>query len=203
MPTSLPRTPVPLIPFPYSPPSVARRLLTDGYWLGLFGFRGKPAAGSQQLFMFFPKGLDLHIHARGQIKLHQRIHRLLRRLKNVEQALVSANFELLPRLLVHVRRSQHAILVLHRGQGNWPRNLSHGTAGGFDNLARRLVQNAVVVSLEPDANSFFSNHVFTLSNPLRHLRKERSGGRPQAAFSFCSGQPPGLSLSSLATAQSR
>ena len=38
--------------------------------------------------MFITKRLDLHIHARRQVKLHQRVHRLLRRLENVEQTLV-------------------------------------------------------------------------------------------------------------------
>jgi len=37
--------------------------------------------------MLFPERLDLHIHARRQIQLHQRIDRLLRRLQNIEQAL--------------------------------------------------------------------------------------------------------------------
>src|SRR6266851_4035919 len=115
--------------------------------------------------MFFTERLDLDIHTRGQIKLHQRVHRLLRRLENIEQALVGTDLKLFPRLLVHMRRTQYAVLVLHRGQWNRSRNLRAGTAGGFDNLARRLVQDAVVVRLQPNANSFFSNHVFTLLTP--------------------------------------
>src|SRR5581483_2464468 len=55
------------------------------------------------------KCLDLHVHARRQIQLHQRIHRILRRLENIEQALVRPDFKLLPALLVHVRRPQHCV----------------------------------------------------------------------------------------------
>src|SRR5271165_1127469 len=126
---------------------------------------GRPPSAVQRaqarsvLLMLFPERLDLHIHARRQIKLHQRVHRLLRRLENIEQPLVGADLKLLPRLLIHVRRTQHAVLVLHRGQWNRPRNLCPGAPRRFHNLARRLIQNAVVVSLQPNANSFFSNHV--------------------------------------------
>src|ERR1700693_433121 len=123
--------------------------------------------------MFLAKRLDLDIHARRQIELHERIDRLLRRLKNIEQALVSADLELLPRLLIHVRRTQHAVFVLHRGQRNRPGNLRAGTPRRFHNLARRLVEDAVVVSLQPDANSFFSNHcVISLTPPGISQRKE-------------------------------
>src|SRR6266436_940683 len=129
--------------------------------------------------MFFPERLNLHVHACRQIELHQRVHRLLRGLENIEQTLVRADLKLLPRFLIHVRRTQHAVLVFHRGQWNRPRNLCPGAARGFHNLARRLVQDAVVVSLQPDANSFFSNHV-SLSLPLplsaggKNLRQEAS-----------------------------
>ena len=43
--------------------------------------------------MFFSERLNLHIHARRQIELHQRVDRLLRRLQNIEQALVGADLE--------------------------------------------------------------------------------------------------------------
>src|SRR6266446_6074746 len=115
--------------------------------------------------MFLPKRLNLHINPRRQIELHQRIHRLLRRLQNVEQPLVGADFKLLPRLLIHVRRPQHAVLVLHRGQRNRSRNLRAGAFCRLHDLARRLIQNAVVVGFQPNANSFFSSHC-SLSLPL-------------------------------------
>src|SRR5205085_10295797 len=64
------------------------------------------------LFMFFPESLDLHIHACGKIELHQRIHGLRRRIENVKQTFVRADLKLFAGLLVHVRRTQHRVLVL-------------------------------------------------------------------------------------------
>src|SRR6185436_1819803 len=52
------------------------------------------------------KGLNLDIDAGGQVEFHQCVHRLRRRLQDVEKALVSADFELFARLLIHVRRTQ-------------------------------------------------------------------------------------------------
>ena len=55
------------------------------------------------LLMVLTKGIDLDVHSRRKIELHQRVDRLRRRIENVHQSLVSSNLELLARLLVHVR----------------------------------------------------------------------------------------------------
>src|SRR5450759_1469288 len=108
--------------------------------------------------MFLPKRLDLHVHAGGEVELHDRVHPLLGWLEDVEQALVGADLELLARLLIHVRGTQHAVLVLDRGQRNRARDLCAGASRGFHDLAGALVEHAIVVSFQPDPNSFFSNH---------------------------------------------
>src|SRR6266852_1142955 len=122
--------------------------------------------------MLFPKRLDLDVHTRRLVELHECIHRLLRGLENVEQTLVGADLELLARLLVHVRGAQDAIFVLHRGQWNWARDLCAGAPRRLDNLTRGLIQDAIVVCLQPDANSFFSNHVGFLTPSGYPERKE-------------------------------
>src|SRR5271165_3234341 len=109
--------------------------------------------------MFLPKRLDLDVHTCRQLQLHERVHRLLRRLENVEEALMGADLELLPRLLVHVGRAQHAILVLHRRQRNRSRYLRAGAACRVHNFTRGLVENAIIVSFQADPDSFFTNHV--------------------------------------------
>src|ERR1700722_14268936 len=141
--------------------------------------------------MFFSERLNLHIHTRRQIELHQRVHRLLRRLENIEQALVRADLKLLPRLFIHVRRTQHAVLILHGGQRNRPGNLRARTLGRVHNLASRLIQNAIVVSLQPYANSFFSNHNVTLLTPPGVSgRKELAAGcKPLFVLLMWSGPP--------------
>src|SRR5579864_6571222 len=188
MPTFFPRIPA-TFAICFSVPSVANR-----YWLVVVARAPPPAKPAEfhsawtaeggrpyTLLVFLPEGLDFHIHAGRQIELHQCIDRLLRGLEDVEQSLVRPDLEGLARFLVHVRRTQHAVFVLHRGQRNRARDLGAGAPSGFDDLTRGLVQDAVVVGFQPDANSFFSNHV-SLSRPSRLNRKERTGGKLQAAL---------------------
>src|SRR5579872_3104831 len=125
------------------------------------------------LFTLFAERFDLYIHSRGQIQLHQRVHRLLRRLENIEEALVGADFELLARFLVDVRRTQYRVFVFHRGQRNRTRDLRPGAFGRVHNFSGRLIENAIVVSFQPDANSLFSYHYFiSLTPPGVSGRKE-------------------------------
>jgi hypothetical protein len=55
--------------------------------------------------MALPSELDLDVHARGEIELHQRVHRLGRGVDDVEEPLVRPDLELLATLLVDVRRA--------------------------------------------------------------------------------------------------
>ena len=109
-----------------------------------------------RMFYLFPfsKRLDLDVDACWKIQFHQRIHRVLSGLENIEQTFMRPDFELFARLLIHMRRPQHRIAVLNGGQRNWPRHSCTGPLGGVDNLRRRLVQNAVIVRLEADADAF-------------------------------------------------
>src|SRR5690242_12697357 len=54
-----------------------------------------PVMFLSSIFMALLSGLDLDVDAGGQVQLHERIERLLRRLEDVEEPLVSADFELL------------------------------------------------------------------------------------------------------------
>src|SRR6185437_2825527 len=94
--------------------------------------------------------LDLDIDAGGEVELHQRVHRLRRRVDNVEHALMRADLELLTRLLVDVRRAQHGELLDFGRQRNRPAHARTGTFGGVDDLARRLIEDAMIVRPEPD-----------------------------------------------------
>src|SRR5947208_14718312 len=64
-----------------------------------------------------------------------------------------------------MRRPQHTIFVFHRRQRNRSRDIRHGAPCGRYDLRRGLVQDAVIVSLQPDANFFVSYHVFSLTPP--------------------------------------
>src|SRR5208282_3346059 len=76
---------------------------------------------------------------------------------------MSANLKLLTRLLVHVRRTQNTVLILNGRQRNRSRNLCPRALRGVHDFARGLVKNAIVVCFQPDADSFFANHVSCLS----------------------------------------
>src|SRR5262249_37101661 len=94
--------------------------------------------------------LDLDVDAGGQIKLHQRVHGLRRRVDDVEQPLVGAHLELLAALLVDVRRTVDRELLDPGRQRNRAPHLRTGALGGGDDLARRRIEDAVIERLEPD-----------------------------------------------------
>src|SRR5215510_3730866 len=91
--------------------------------------------------------LDLDVHPRGEGELHQRVDRLRCRREDVQKALVGPDLELLPRLLVDVRRAQDTELVAHGGQWDRPRDPRAGSPRSIHDLGRGLVEDAVVVGL--------------------------------------------------------
>src|SRR6202012_1275854 len=51
--------------------------------------------------------LDLHVHAGRKLELHEGVHGLIRWVQNVHQALVRADFELVPGVLIAVGSRQN------------------------------------------------------------------------------------------------
>src|SRR5712691_5520741 len=94
--------------------------------------------------------LDLDVDAGGEIELHQRVHRLRRRIDDVEQPLVRAHLELLTALLVDVWRTVDRELLDPRRQRDRAAHLRTGALGGRHDLARRRIEDAVIERLEPD-----------------------------------------------------
>src|SRR6185369_2884317 len=94
--------------------------------------------------------LDLDVDAGGEIELHQRVHRLRRRIDDIEQALVGAHLELLAALLVDVRRAVDGEFLDLGRQRNRAAHLSARALGGRHDLARRRIEDAVIERLEPD-----------------------------------------------------
>src|SRR5207247_8341239 len=76
---------------------------------------------------------------------------------DVDQALVRAHLEVLPRVLVLERAPDHAVDVLLGGQGHGPGDGRAGTGRVLDDRRRRLVQGLVVVALEADADLLLSH----------------------------------------------
>src|SRR5690349_693474 len=95
--------------------------------------------------------LDLDIYAGGEVELHQRIDGLRRRIDNVEHAFVGADLKLLARFLVDMRRAQDSELLDLCRQGDRTAYPRPGPLCHVDNLARRLVEHAMVIG--PQANA--------------------------------------------------
>src|SRR3990172_2211700 len=110
-----------------------------------------PSAPKVQRIVRFPSlQFYLDVDPGGDIELAQRVDGLLGRFQNVEQPLVRANLELVARFLVDVRRTVHGESFDARGQGNRACHSSAGASHGLDDLTHRLIQDAVVVGLEPN-----------------------------------------------------
>src|SRR5690606_22840133 len=137
--------------------------------------------------------------ARGQIQAHQRVHGLGRRLQDVDKPLVRAHLELLPGVLVNVRRTQHGKHVPLRRKGDGPRHRGAGALSRLHDALGGTVQQLVVKSFQPDADFLCHIAANCLLLPLpgptpvappgrRGLRRKfpRGAGAPR-------GQPPASS----------
>src|SRR5712691_10086145 len=107
--------------------------------------------------IFFSDGLflelDLDVDARLKVQLHEGVDRLLRWIVDVDEPLVRANLELLARVLVDEgtlddRELLDACRQRDRTGDRRPRPLR-----GLDDLRRGLVDELVVVRLEPDPDA--------------------------------------------------
>src|SRR5207249_11672063 len=109
----------------------------------------------------FMSELDLDVDAGRQVEPHQRVDRLRGRRVDVDQPLVRAHLEVLPRVLVLERRADHAVDVLLGGQGHRPGDGGAGPLSSLDDRLSRLVELLVVVALE--SNSDLLSHLRTVT----------------------------------------
>src|SRR5215217_1143152 len=115
--------------------------------------------------------LDLDIDTCRQIEPHQRVDGLGSGVDDVDQTLVRPHLKVLPTVLVLMRGADHTEDVLLRGQWHRPGDLRARTRHCVDDLARRRVNDLVVVGLQPDADllsrhrlSFFSSFCVLLAH---------------------------------------
>ena len=116
------------------------------------GRRPRLAGGTRRPAALGGLDLDLDVDAGGQVEALQRVDRLGRRLEDVEQALVDAHLEVLAAVLVLVRRADDRVAVLLGGQRDRAPDRGLGAQHRLDDLLRRLVDDLVVVRLQPDAD---------------------------------------------------
>ena len=96
--------------------------------------------------------LDLDVHTTWQLELGQRVNRLLVGRVNLDEALVSAQLELLPGFLIYVRRPQNGVNILLGGQRNRASYYGPTVFHGFDDLFGGLVYQVVIVRPQFNAN---------------------------------------------------
>src|SRR5271163_2323657 len=96
--------------------------------------------------------LDLDVHAGREVESLERVDRLGRVLDDVDQALVHPHLEVLAGVLVLVGRPDHRVAVLVGRQRDRPEHLGLGPEHRLDDLLGRLIEDLVVVGLEPYAN---------------------------------------------------
>src|SRR5690606_30184197 len=103
--------------------------------------------------------LDLHVDARRKLELHQRVDGLVRRVDDVHQPLVSQQLVLIAGVLIDVRRDQHGVPLDLGRQGDRPADRGAGPLGRIDDLASRLVDQAMIESLQANPNVLIGRHV--------------------------------------------
>src|SRR5450830_303962 len=136
--------------------------------------------------------LDLDVHVGRQVETHERVDRLRRGIDDVDEPLVRAHLEVLAAVLVLVRRPDDAEDVLLRRQRHRTHDRCTSARHRVDDLARRAVDDLVVVGLEPDADLLSRHGVvyFSLSNricPTPALGRVALATYPRAAHRAATG----------------
>src|SRR4051794_19539602 len=103
--------------------------------------------------------LDLDVYARGHVEAHQRVNGLGGGLQDVDEPLVGAHLELLPRVLINEGAADNRETFDPRRQRdgaghNRPRPLCR-----FDDLLRRLIENFVVERFESDPDALLCHRL--------------------------------------------
>src|SRR3954469_14515666 len=126
-----------------------------------------------------PSEADLDVDAGGQVvEALERVDRLRRRLMDVDEPLVSADLEVLARVLVLERAADDAVDVLLRGERDRARDRRASALSGLDDLARGLLDRRSVVGLEPDPDLVLRESRHVLRSPLSVLRAGPTSARP-------------------------
>lgn len=97
--------------------------------------------------------LDLDVNPGWERQLVQGIDCLACWLDNIDDPLVSPDFEGFTALLVDVRRPKYGVTLDFRRKRDWPVYDGTGSLGCVDDITRRKVQDSVVVSFHADSDA--------------------------------------------------
>src|SRR5579859_5893443 len=97
--------------------------------------------------------LYFDIDTRGHVESHQRVHGLGGWLQHVDQSLVGAHLELLPRVLVDERAADHREALDPGGQRDGAGDHRPRALRGLNDLLCRLIQDLVIEGLQSDPDA--------------------------------------------------
>src|SRR3954449_10994870 len=105
--------------------------------------------------------LDFDVDARSQRESHQGVDGLRARIQDVDEPLVGAGLELLPAVLVDERRTEDGELLDPGRQRDRSDDVGAGALRRLDDLGRRLIEQSVVVGLEPDPDALLCHLAYS------------------------------------------
>ena len=110
--------------------------------------------------------LDLDVHASGELEAHQSLDRLVRRLQNVDQTLVSAALELLAAILVLVGSTQNGHDLAIGGQGDGAGHAGTSVLCGLHDLLCCGIDQLSIIALQTDSDFLFDCQCLRLLKKL-------------------------------------
>src|SRR5204863_7053988 len=124
---------------------------------------------SSVIFLGLLLELDLDVDAGRKVQLHEGVDRFLRWVVDVDEPLVRPDLELLARVLVDERTLDDRELLDTCRQRDRTGDRRPGPLRGLDDLRRGLVDELVVVRLEPDPDALLCHR----STPRPSSRRPR------------------------------
>ncbi len=106
--------------------------------------------------LFLTGRFDFDVDAGGQGQLVQRVDRFGRRLNDVDDPLVRANFKLLAGFFVDVRTGKNRIAFDPGGKRNRATNNGTGSFGRIDDFSCTLIKHGMIEGFHSNANNFLS-----------------------------------------------
>lgn len=95
---------------------------------------------------------DLHFDTGCQIQFHQCVYSFFGGLDNVEKTLMGTDFILVTSVFVDVWRNQYGKAFFSCWQRDWTTNLRTSSFCSINDFLRRLVNQAMVKSLQANTN---------------------------------------------------
>ena len=101
---------------------------------------------------------DLDVHSRRQFQLHQGVHRFVGGIDDIHETFVGAQFILVPGVFVDVGGDEYGEPLDLGWQRHRTFDGCSGALGRLHNLAGRLVDQAMIESLEANPNVLVCRH---------------------------------------------